>query len=405
MAMRMLVFMAVMTAIWVGGHLYLGRRVFGRLRVQSRTRRNGRVGWIGWIGLALSGTTALAALWTTRLGGEFAGVRALQWVGLWLFGLTSVLFFLMLFADLVGGLAKLARRVVSAADPAQPDDPSRRGFLGKVATMGAVATSGGVGGVGLVQAKGLPEVVEVEVPIEGLPAAFDGYTIVQLSDVHVGPTIRREYLQAVVDRANALRADLAVVTGDLIDGYVDDLRDQVAPLAQLRGADGAFFVTGNHEYYWDGPAWCEEVARLGLTVLNNEHRVLERDGARLLLAGCTDHKAGDIVPSHASDPAAARSTAPPCDVSILLAHQPRSIEAAAEAGYDLQLSGHTHGGQYFPFNLLVHLAQPYVAGLAKHGPTWIYVSRGTGYWGPPMRVGAPHEITLLTLRSALEAGA
>ena len=140
------------------------------------------------------------------------------------------------------------------------------------------------------------------------------------------------------------------------------------------------------------------MARLGLTVLNNAHHVIERGDARLLLAGCTDVKAGDHVASHASDPAAARAGAPACDVSILLAQQPRSIDAAAEAGYDLQLSGHTHGGQYFPFNLLVHLAQPYVAGLAKHGPTWIYVSRGTGYWGPPMRVGAPHEITLLTLR-------
>lgn len=390
----MLVFMAVMTAIWIGGHLYMGRRLFGRLGLSSRLRR------LGWIGLALSGSTAMGALWASRLGGGAAGLRALQWVGLWLFGLTSVLFFLVLFSDVVGGAAKGMRKVLSAANPAPPDDPGRRGFIGKVASMGAVATSGGVGGVGLAQATALPEVVEVEVPIEGLPEAFDGYRIVQLSDVHVGPTIRREHLEGIVARANGLDADLAVVTGDLVDGYVDDLRDEVAPLAGFRGRDGSYFVTGNHEYYWDGPAWCDEVARLGLTVLNNEHRVISRGGARLLLAGCTDVKAGDLVPEHASDPAAARAGAPDCDVSILLAHQPRSIDAASEAGYDLQLSGHTHGGQYFPFSVLVHLAQPYVAGLAKHDKTWIYVSRGTGYWGPPMRVGAPHEITLLTLRRA-----
>ncbi len=392
--MRMLVFMVVMTTIWVGGHIYLGRRLFGGLELSRRARR------VGWAALALSGTTALAALWATRLGGGLAAVRALQWVGLWLFGLTSVLFFLVLLSDLLGGAAKAMRRVLSTANPQPPDDPSRRGFIGKVASMGAVATSGGVGGVGLAQAVHLPEVVRVEVPIEGLPDAFDGYTIVQLSDVHVGPTIRGEDLRAIVEQANGLDADLAVVTGDLVDGYVEDLRDQVAPLAELTGRDGSFFVTGNHEYYWDGPAWCDEVSRLGLTVLNNAHRVIERDGARLLLAGCTDVKAGDLVPAHASDPAAARAGAPECDVSVLLAHQPRSIDAAAEAGYDLQLSGHTHGGQYFPFSVLVHLAQPYVAGLAKHGPTWIYVSRGTGYWGPPMRVGAPHEITLVTLRPA-----
>ena len=362
------------------------------MELSRRTRR------FGWVALAASGATAMGALSAARFGGEFAGFRALPWVGLSLFGVTSILFFLVLFSDLVGGAASAMRRVLSAANPQPPDDPSRRGFIGKVASMGAVATSGGVGGVGLAQATALPEVVEVDVPIENLPEAFDGYTIVQLSDVHVGPTIRGEHLRDIVERANALGADLAVVTGDLIDGYVEDLRDEVAPLSGLRGRDGAFFVTGNHEYYWDGPAWCEEVARLGLTVLNNAHHVIERGDARLLLAGCTDVKAGDHVASHASDPAAARAGAPACDVSILLAHQPRSIDAAAEAGYDLQLSGHTHGGQYFPFNLLVHLAQPYVAGLAKHGPTWIYVSRGTGYWGPPMRVGAPHEITLLTLR-------
>lgn len=392
--MRMLVFMAVMTVIWIAGHLYLGRRLFGRLGLSPRLRR------LGWVGLALSGSTAMGSLWIARLGGDSMGSRALQWVGLWLFGLTSVLFFLVLFSDGVAATVKGMRKVLSSANPAPPDDPARRGFLGKVASMGAVATSGGVGGVGLAHAMELPEVVEVEVPIDGLPQAFDGYRIVQLSDVHVGPTIRRDHLQGIVDRANGLEADLAVVTGDLIDGYVDDLRDEVAPLAGFRGRDGTYFVTGNHEYYWDGPAWCDEVARLGLTVLNNEHRVITRGDARLLLAGCTDVKAGDLVPEHASDPAGARAGAPDCGVSILLAHQPRSIDAAAEAGYDLQLSGHTHGGQYFPFNLLVHLAQPYVAGLAKHDKTWIYVSRGTGYWGPPMRVGAPHEITLVTLRRA-----
>jgi len=390
----MLVFMVVMTTIWVGGHVYLGRRLFGRLELSRRARR------IGWGALGLSGGGTLAALWTTRLGTEFSGMRGLQWVGYWLFGLISVLFFLVLFSDLVGWAAVAMRRVVSATNSEPPADPARRGFIGKVASMGALATSGGVGGVGLAQAVQLPEVVEVDVPIDGLAEAFDGYRIVQLSDVHVGPTIRGEHLRGIVERANSLDADLAVVTGDLVDGYVEDLRDEVAPLAALRGRDGTFFVTGNHEYYWDGPAWCAEVERLGLTVLNNAHRVLTRGGATLLLAGCTDVKAGDHVASHASDPAAARESAPECDVSVLLAHQPRSIDAAAEAGYDLQLSGHTHGGQYFPFSVLVHLAQPYVSGLAKHGPTWIYVSRGTGYWGPPMRVGAPQEITLVTLRRA-----
>ncbi|MCH9685863.1 MAG: metallophosphoesterase, partial [Deltaproteobacteria bacterium] len=255
-------------------------------------------------------------------------------------------------------------------------------------------------GVGVVQARQLPEVVEIDVPIKGLPPEAEGFRIVQISDVHVGPTIHGEFLSGVVDRVNALSPDVIAVTGDLIDGYVEQLRDEVASLSRLSARHGAFFVTGNHEYYWDGPAWCEEVSRLGLTVLNNTHQVIEHDGARLLLAGVTDISAGGMVRAHASDPAAAREGAPECAVNLLLAHQPRSIDAAAAAGYDLQISGHTHGGQYFPMNVLVHLAQPYVSGLHLHDDTWIYVSRGTGYWGPPIRAGAPHEITLLRLIAA-----
>ncbi len=391
--MNVAVFLGVFTVLWCGGHWYMGRRIVPRLGLSARGRK------LAWAGLLTSGTVSLVALTTFRLALSIPMGLLLQWVGMILFGVTSVLFFMVVATDLVGLGVLGVRRVLTRPDT-RPADPSRRGFFGRVASLGAVATAGSVGGVGIAQARQTAEVVEVDVPIQGLPEALEGYRIVQLSDIHVSPTIRRDDLQAMVDRANELDADLVAVTGDLVDGYVEDLREQVAPLAQLRGRDGAYFVTGNHEYYWNGPQWCDEVKRLGLTVLNNEHRVIERGGARLLVGGCTDYKAGDHVAAHASDPAAARAGAPGCDVSLLLAHQPRSIYAAAEAGYDLQLSGHTHGGQYFPVNLLVYLAQPYVAGLALHQSTWIYVSRGTGYWGPPMRVGAPHEITLLRLRRA-----
>jgi uncharacterized protein len=291
-------------------------------------------------------------------------------------------------------LARMRRRQESDL---LPSDPSRRAVLGGMVNFGMVGTAASLAGVGFAQARSLPEVVEIEVPIEGLPEAAEGFRIVQLTDVHIGPTIRRDFLEQVVELTNGLEPDLVAITGDLVDGYVPQLAEHVAPLSRLRARHGSFFVTGNHEYYWDGPAWCEEVQRLGLTVLCNEHRVIEHEGARLLVAGATDVQAGRGVPGHASDPATAREGAPPCDVDILLAHQPRSIYAAAKAGYDLQISGHTHGGQYFPTNLLVHLVQPYVAGLHLHERTLIYVSRGTGYWGPPMRVGAPHEITLLRL--------
>ena len=257
--------------------------------------------------------------------------------------------------------------------------------------------------MGYREATRVPDVVEVEVPIAGLPPALENYRVAQISDVHVGmPTIHGAWLRAVVDKVNALEADLVAVTGDLVDGHVADLRDHVRPIGDLRGRDGVFYVTGNHEYYWDGPAWVERVKELGLTALVNEHRVVEREGARLLVAGATDYRASHAVPGHGSDPAGAKRDAsgaePAHDVSILLAHQPLSLPAAKEAGYDLQLSGHTHGGQFFPFNLVTKLIfHQYNHGLARDGDTWIYVNRGTGYWGPINRAGVPAEITLLRL--------
>jgi uncharacterized protein len=246
--------------------------------------------------------------------------------------------------------------------------------------------------IGVIQAR-RPRVVRVSVPIADLPADLAGFKIVQLSDLHVGSTIQRSFVDRVVDRANALAPDLVAVTGDVADGFVPELRDHVAPLGRLRAPLGTFFVTGNHEYYWDPRGWMRELERLGIDVLSNEHRLIERGRGRLLLAGVTDLSA-------ASNPHAAVAGAPDSDVRILLAHQPRSAFAAQDAGFDLQLSGHTHGGQYFPFNVLVRLFQPFVAGLHRLEAMWLYVSRGTGYWGPPLRFGAPSEITLIELTAA-----
>ena len=238
------------------------------------------------------------------------------------------------------------------------------------------------------------------IELEDLPADLEGFTIVQISDLHVGPTLRRTWLEDVVSQVNAIEADVVAVTGDAIDGHVADLREVIAPLADLRASHGAYFVTGNHEYYWDAEAWVAAMQELGLEVLLNTHRVLKVGDARLLLAGVTDHRAADILPSHESDPVLAREGAAKTDVSVLLAHQPRSLYAAKEAGYDLQLSGHTHGGQYFPWNLVIHLVHPAVAGLYRFGHLQVYVNRGTGYWGPPLRTGPKAEITRLELRRA-----
>ncbi len=250
---------------------------------------------------------------------------------------------------------------------------------------------------GYFMARRVAAVREVEVRLASLPAALEGFTIVQISDIHVGPTIKRAFVEGIVARVNRLEADLVAITGDLVDGSVRELAQHTAPLGLLESRHGTYVVTGNHEYYSGAQAWIRELRRLGTRVLLNEHVVLEHDGARIAVAGVTDYSAHHFDPSHASDARAAAAGAPADVVKVLLAHQPRSAELAQQAGFDLQLSGHTHGGQFWPWNHFVRLQQPYTAGLHRLGAMWIYISRGTGYWGPPMRFGIPSEITRIRL--------
>jgi predicted MPP superfamily phosphohydrolase len=247
---------------------------------------------------------------------------------------------------------------------------------------------------GLVAARRTASVRDVEVPIAGLPAALQGFTIVQISDIHVGPTVKKPYVQSIVDAVNRLRADAVAITGDLVDGRVADLQHDVAPLADLRSRHGTFFVTGNHEYYSGADEWLAALRAMGLRVLLNEHVVLEHDGARLVMAGVADYGAAHFDAGHRSDPRRSLAGAPAgVGLKVLLAHQPRSAPVAADAGFDMQLSGHTHGGQFWPWTLMVRLQQPFTAGLHRLRAMWVYTSRGTGYWGPPLRLGAPSEIT------------
>ena len=251
--------------------------------------------------------------------------------------------------------------------------------------------------VGFFNARRRARIKYVEVPIDGLPDALHGFTIVQITDIHVGPTIKRRYLDAIVDAVNRIEADMIAVTGDVVDGPVGDLAPHTQPLSRLRARHGAYFVTGNHEYYSGAPAWTAEMRRLGLTVLTNGHRVLDHDGAVLVVAGVPDYSAHLFDPAERSDPAAAIRGAPEDAPRILLAHQPRTAAAAAEAGFHLQLSGHTHGGQFWPWNHFVRLQQPFIGGLDRLGGLWVYTSRGTGYWGPPKRLLVPSEITRIRL--------
>jgi predicted MPP superfamily phosphohydrolase len=308
----------------------------------------------------------------------------LAWLGLLAMGLFSSLLVSTFVRDLVLLVAKLAGLAGA-------------GFI-HYSALAVPLLALGVTFIGFVNARRVARVKTVEVPIDGLPEALHGYSIAQISDIHVGPTIKRPYLNAIVNRVNALEADAIAVTGDLVDGSVQRLALHTQPLARLSAPDGAFFVTGNHEYYSGAEEWIVELRRLGLTVLLNQHVVRQRGGASLMIAGVADYSAHHFNPAHRSDPHAAAAGAPAnVRARVLLAHQPRSAEVAADAGFDLQLSGHTHGGQFFPWNLFVPLQQPFVAGLHRVRQLWVYTSRGTGYWGPPKRFGAPSEITLVRL--------
>jgi predicted MPP superfamily phosphohydrolase len=264
--------------------------------------------------------------------------------------------------------------------------------------LSAIAT-----GYGMYEALKKPYLKKVIVPIKNLPKEFNGFTIAQFCDIHVGPTVKQKYLKTIVDEINKLNADLIAFTGDLVDGSVSYLKKDVEPCKELSAPYGKYFVTGNHEYYSGVLSWIEEVKDLGFNVLINEHKVLEKGNSRIILAGVTDTSGGQFLESHKTDPKAAIDRAPTACVKILLAHQPRSLYKAAEVGYDLQLSGHTHGGQYIPWNYFATIGQPFVKGLHKYKDTWIYVSQGTGYWGPPLRIGTRSEITFIKLITDIKA--
>jgi len=294
-------------------------------------------------------------------------------------------------------LAQLAATLTRKALDSAPVDAERRLLVSRIAAavvaLGAVA----LGITGLFEGLHSVRVKRIRVSLRRIRPSRVGYRIVQITDVHVGPTIGRAFIEEIVAKTNALEPDMVVITGDLIDGSVEHLADAVAPLASLRAKDGVFFVTGNHEYYFGVDEWIAHLTTLGIRVLRNE-RVSIGGADGFDLAGVDDWSAGRFSNGHGANLSRALAGRDRGRVLILLAHQPRQIYEAAHADVDLQLSGHTHGGQLFPFNYLVKLQQPYVRGFHMHEGTGIYVSNGTGYWGPPMRVGAPAEITHIELR-------
>ena len=382
---------------WLALHVWVGRRMMRPLG-WSRPRRIG-----SWLLIAAIALYPMIALSLPRLSPEHPAERAVVFSGMLVFGFASIVLALTAGIAAVQTVLRPIQWLVARRRPAVTPEPEpdleRRNFFSNVMHAGVLTTAGTVTAAGVRGALRLPDVKRVDVTIAGLDPRLEGLTIAHLSDIHIGPTIRSDYLRGLVDQVNELEVDLVAVTGDVVDGLVEHLSPQLAPLSDLRSTHGTFAVTGNHEYYWRGEQWVEFFDQgLGMRVLGNRHEVLEHQGARFTLAGVHDLHAARHVPAHASDPQRAAEGAPD-GLRILLAHQPRSAPAAAETNaFDLQLSGHTHGGQYAPFPIMVWLAQPYLAGLHRVSERMqIYVSRGCGYWGPPIRAGAPSEIAVLRL--------
>jgi len=353
-------------------------------------------GWAGSAALVFWLVVSVVAMpfvfGARRASNRRAGDR-LAWAGGLAMGAFSSLLVLTVLRDLTLVAATLIRGWLL--------DPTALAALRVDSAAGVPLLALAATAIGVFNARRRARVRKVDVPIAGLPSSLHGFTIAQISDVHVGPTIKRRYLDAIVEAVNALGADMIAVTGDLVDGSVAQLAEHTAPLSRLESRHGAYFVTGNHEYYSGVRGWIAEIRRLGLRVLMNEHVVLLHDGASIVVGGVTDIGAHHYDPSQRSDPKAAMAGAPAgAAFKLLLAHQPRSAFEAAPAGFDLQLSGHTHGGQMMPWNFFVRFQQPFTAGLHRMQSMFVYISRGTGYWGPPVRLGAPSEITHLRLVTA-----
>ncbi|WP_277243565.1 metallophosphoesterase [Mycolicibacterium obuense] len=360
-------------------------------RTVRSTTRPGRVRRILTVLLLILTALLVAALVSRR---DPAGSGWLAWPGYLWFGLLVYLVLALLVLEPV----RLIRRLTRPRRPAEEaPDLERRLFLARAGAVAAGAAAVGVTGVGVATALGPPDVLRVPVRLPRLAREFDGFRIAVVSDIHLGPLLGRRHTERIVRMVNETEPDLVAVVGDLVDGTVAQLGPAAAPLADLVSRDGTFFVTGNHEYFVDDTAaWLTELDQLGVQVLRNENTRIRRGAAAFDLAGVND-LAGRSAEEPPDFDAALRGTDAGTP-TILLAHQPVQVAEAARRNVDLQLSGHTHGGQMWPFHYAVELAQPSLAGLSTVDGTQLYVSRGAGFWGPPVRVGAPPDITVLTLR-------
>ncbi len=321
---------------------------------------------------------------TFNFGIQFAQYYLMGWIGVIVIGF---------------GIAEIIHLTV------EKFDPSKRIFLSEGVAKGLLATISLSSLVGFAQLKLGPKIEKVTIKLPNLPKTFDGFTIAQLSDVHIGPLLDKEFARKIVDMTMDLKADLIALTGDFVDGSIEQLQDHVLPLKDLRAEHGVYFITGNHEYYSGADEWMNHFESFGFHVFRNSNKIIEKtngngENEKFLLAGVFDIQGERFSPDHKTDPFKAAQHHEEVSCKILLAHNPNTIKQAREAGFHLQLSGHTHAGQFYPFSWIARMVHQYYEGLySVNEKTQIYVNRGTGFWGPPNRLGKTSEITLITLKS------
>jgi predicted MPP superfamily phosphohydrolase len=388
-------------------HGYIWFRMVRSTTTPGRVRRR-----LTWLVVALGLLIAVAVPLGSQL--SLAVAAPLEWAAFSWLGIAFYLFLALLVLEPVRLVARLAERrrtavpamaapgPATAADPLPEPPPAvpRRLFLARGLAVTAGVVSLGAAGTGAVLANTAPAVRRVPITLPRLDPALDGLRIVTFSDAHLSATWRRARLERVVDLVNEQQPDVVAIVGDLVDAPVEELRQDVAPLADLVAAQGVYFVTGNHEYFTDTDGWMRHLPTLGVDVLRNERVPIGRGGATFDLAGIDDRTAaGSGVPGHGADLDAALDGRDDAVPVVLLAHQPFMVDQARAAGVDLQVSGHTHGGQLWPFDYAVRLDQPAVEGLSRVGDTQLFVTTGAGNWGPPMRIGARPEVVVIELRS------
>jgi predicted MPP superfamily phosphohydrolase len=377
-----LVFLSMVLTIWGGMHYFVWSHLAWATALPAQAQ--GTIAFV-LFGLAVATFVSLLRVLPRAIAAPLWTV-AFVWAGF-----VFLLFFLFFGADILFAIGRHVSPGTGAIEAARTEAAVVLG-LAVMLTLRAFLT-----------ARGDAPVRRVEVTLDRLPKASSGFSIVQVTDLHISPDTKVGRVRRLVDRVNALAPDLIALTGDLVDGSPEVLREAIQPLSDLRARHGTFFVTGNHEYFSGADRWIAAYRALGVRVLHNERVAIGNDDGGFDLAGVPDWRGGSFGPHHQPRLAEVLAGRPAHREVVLLAHQPRQFAEAAELDVGLQISGHTHGGQIWPFTWIIRLVERWVSGLYRIGRSQLYVSRGTGFWGPPMRLAAPPEITHITLKAAAAA--